>query len=77
MFKERRVLFSEVNWGFCSNSVKVANFAVVVLVNTILPNEKISIGPSKDDFGLFEPLAMASTFPFSLVKKVTIWEVSE
>jgi hypothetical protein len=35
------------------------------------------MGPSKDDFSRFEPLAMAPILPVSRAKKVTIWEVSE
>lgn len=35
------------------------------------------MGPSKDDFGRFEPLAMTPILPVALVKNVTICDVSE
>ncbi|MBA7486375.1 hypothetical protein ES707_21933 [subsurface metagenome] len=35
------------------------------------------MGPSNDDLGRFEPLAMTLILPAALAKNVTIWDVSE
>ena len=57
--------------------MRVASFCFFESVKTMFPEVKVSIGPSKFDFGLFAPFAMALIFPFSLVKKERICEVSE
>jgi hypothetical protein len=49
----------------------VASFSLLESEKTIRPSEKISIGPSKADFGRFEPFAMAVNLPVALAKNVT------
>lgn len=66
-----------VKAGRCSNSVSVDSFSPWESEKTISPYEKISIGPSNDDLGRLEPLAIALILPVVLAKSETICDVSE